>query len=223
MDTTMELDEFKQAWQTLDRRLEQQNRMSQLLFREHQGDKARSGLRPLVWGQIAQIVFGALLALLGGSFWTAHLDAFHLFLCGAVVHAYGIALIVIGARTLLLVRSVDYSAPVLDIQKRLAQLRAFYIRGGLTVGLAWWLLWIPLLTMLFMGVSGVDLYAKAPQLIWGGTGVGVAGLLLTWWFYRWSRSPDRPRLQRAMEASVIGGSLRRAQKALDEIADFERA
>ena len=51
--------------------------------------------------------------------------------------------------------------------------------------------------------------------------IGIAGLPGTWWFHRWSRSPRRPRLAKAMEDSVTGGSLRKAQAILGEILHFE--
>jgi hypothetical protein len=40
------------------------------------------------------------------------------------------------------------------------------------------------------------------------------------WLLRWARDPRRPRLAAFVERSVIGGSLRRAQDALDEVARF---
>ena len=63
MDTIMELDDLKQAWQALDKRLEQQNTLNLHLFKQSRLDKMKSGLRPLVWGQAIQIVVGVLLAV----------------------------------------------------------------------------------------------------------------------------------------------------------------
>ena len=50
---------------------------------------------------------------------------------------------------------------------------------------------------------------------------GIAGLLATWWFHRWSRDPSRPKLAKFMDDSVTGSSLRKAQSLIDEIAAFE--
>lgn len=63
----------------------------------------------------------------------------------------------------------------------------------------------------------------AQMLVYWSLALGAAGLLATLWFHRWSRSPDRPRLAKAMRESVIGSSLLRAQARLDEIERFERA
>jgi hypothetical protein len=141
-------------------------------------------------------------------------------LAGACVHAYGVAAIALAGSTMGLIRTIDYSLPVLDIQKQLLKLRRFYIINGMIAGLPWWFMWVPVL-MVLAGLAGVDLYAKAPSVVWIGMGIGIAGLFATWWFHRWSRSPRRPRLAKAMEDSVTGGSLRKAQAILGEISHFE--
>lgn len=222
MESTMELDDFKQAWQTLDRRLEQHNALHLRIYTDGKLDKTRSGLRPLFWEQLAQIVAGALLTLMAGSFWVDHRAVFHLLASGVIVHVYGVLIIILGAHTMALIKQIDYAAPVLDIQKQLAQLRSFYIRGGMFAGLSWWVLWVPFLIVL-AGLGG-DAKGQSWLLsfLYISTGIGVAGLLATWWFHRWSRQPSRPRLAKAMEDGLIGGSLRKAQRVLDEIAQFER-
>ena len=66
MELTMELDDFKNAWQTLDRRLQQQNALNFQLLRSHRVDAMRRGFRPLVIGQAIGMLVGvaAMLALL---------------------------------------------------------------------------------------------------------------------------------------------------------------
>lgn len=222
MESTMEIDDFKQAWQTLDRRLERQNAINLRLYSDGKLANARAGLRPLVWGQVLQMVFGVLLMLVAGSFWADHHDVPHLLVSGLIVHAYGLAITILGGVTLGIIGRIDYAAPVLGIQQQLARLRRFYIRGGLVAGLAWWLLWIPLVAMVLMAAFGADLYVNAPSAIWISVAVGIAGLAATAWFHRWSHHPSRPRLARAMDDSLTGSSLRKAQRVLDELAQFER-
>ena len=100
METTMEFDDMKAAWQTLDRRLEQQHALNLQLFRDSRADKARSRLRPLFWGQMAQILFGGLMILLGVSVWNSHRDVTHLLISGIIVHVYGVVAIVLAGVTL---------------------------------------------------------------------------------------------------------------------------
>lgn len=222
METTMELDDFKQAWQTLDRRLQRQNEINLRLYTDGKLHKARAGLRPLLWGQVAQIVFGVLLMLMAGSIWADHIDVPHVLVSGLIVHAYGLAITILAGVTLGKISQIDYAAPVLGIQKQLAALRRLYIGNTMVAGLSWWLLWMPLLILLAGAGGNADGQAWLLSYLPIGTAIGVAGLLGTWWFHRWSRDPRRPRLARAMDDSLTGSSLRKAQRLLDELARFER-
>ena len=215
----MELDEMKAAWQTLNQRLETQTALNLHLFKEGKLDRMRRGLRPLVWGQSIQIVAGAALALLGGGFWPEHLDTPHLWIAGALVHLSGISMIALGVWMLAMISRIDYGAPLVAIQRRLALLRRVYVRGGLFVGLQWWFMWIPL-AMVLIGDAGVDLYQHAPSVIWIGGAVGIGGVLATWGFLRWSRT--RPQFAQRLEEHAAGRGLVDAQRFLDEIARFEQ-
>ena len=93
----MELDDFKTAWQTLDRRLAQQQALSLDAMRERKLKKARSGMRALVWGQIAQIVIAVVLAVLSATFWIDHRGSWHLLAAGLILHVYSIVMIISAA------------------------------------------------------------------------------------------------------------------------------
>jgi len=221
MDTTMEFDDMKAAWQTLDRRLEQQHALNLQLFRDSRADKARSGLRPLFWGQVAQIFFGVLMILLGVSVWSSQRELSGLFVSGIIVHVYGVLAIMLAGITLGMIQRLDYAAPVLTIQKQLAQLRGFYIRNGMIVGLSWWLFWIPFVATLFAWLAGVDFYAHMGAATAWCIAAGVVGLIGTWAFHRWAQRSGRTRLREAMDSNMTGSSLRKAQSILDEIRRFE--
>jgi hypothetical protein len=217
---TMELDEMKFAWQALDRRLEQQHALSLRLFRDGRMDKLQRGLRPLVWGQAIQMLIGVLGLLVLAPIWIAHWRDPAVLIAGVVMHAYCVGLIVVGAAVQAQVARIDYGAPVLAIQRRLLELRRTYaVWGAIAVGWPWWFLTAPLLVVLTRGAIMVD----APSAIWIQLAIGAVGLFVTWWFfYRWSRRPERAALARKLDDSTSGGSLRRAQLALDEIARFEQ-
>ena len=219
----MELDELKNAWQALERRLEQGNAINLQLFKDGRMNKLRSSLRPLFWGQVLQMVLGVAFVLLAASFWPQHRDVPQMLVSGLIMHVYGVLAIVMGGITIGMIGRVnsDYSQPVLEIQKRLAQVRRFYLLGGMIVGLPWALIWMPLCVVL-AGKEGVDLWVQAPSMFWIGGGVGVAILLGTWWFHRWSRNPKRAGMAMAMEDSATGASLRKAHNLLDESARFEK-
>ena len=227
MNTTMELDDLKQAWQSLDRQLKRQNELQWQQLRETRARSIRSRLRPLLFGQIVQMFFGVWLILIGVDVWHAHTDTPHLLLAGLVVHIYGIATTIAGGVICGGIARIDHAAPVLELQQRLARLRRNYLIAGMCVGLPWWVMWVPFVMTLAMSATGVDIYAVAragstPLTNWLNIslGVGVAGLLATWIFHRWSRHPSRAALGKKLDDGAAGGSLRRAQAELDALRAF---
>lgn len=221
MDAIMELDEFKSAWQALDRRLELDNRLRLHDLRERTLHKTRGNLRPLYWGQVAQTLFGLIFILLAGLLWMSHPAHASTIVAGVLVHAYGVLTIIGAGVVISVIGKVDHARPVLDIQKQLLRIRTLYIRSGMVAGLPWWFLWIAILQVL-AGLGDVDLLAKAPSLVWSGYGIGIAGLLATWWFHRWARRPERGEFGREMDDSLTGGSLRKALAQLEELKRFEQ-
>ncbi len=215
-----ELDDLKSTWQTLNRNLERQHALAFHQFRENKLTRFRSGFRALVTGQIIQIICGGLLALLGGSFWVDHLGVAHLMIYGISLHLYGVMMIIFAARDLFLIRQMDYSAPVLVLQKQIAALRAWHLRTGLWFGIAGCFIWIPAMLMIFYGL-GADVWRHNPDVVgWFVlSGVVCLGVLLGIVF--WSRRPGKESLASNLEASAGGRSVRRAQALLDEIERFE--
>jgi hypothetical protein len=219
MDTTMELDDLKQAWAALDRRLARQESLRLHLFRSDRLDKARRGLRPLFWGQIVQMLFGVGMVVLGATLWNSQRETFALLVTGLIVHAYGVVTIIASSLVLGYMARIDYAAPVLAIQQRFGALRRVYARIIAVVGLPWWLMWL-FVTIAIPGIGGVNMYAAAPVLVWVSMAVGVVGLLGTWVWHRWRHS--RAGVRRNHDQDAACGSLRRAQKLLDEVARFEQ-
>ncbi|MBA2431071.1 MAG: hypothetical protein H0V56_03025 [Chthoniobacterales bacterium] len=216
-----ELDDLKSAWQTLNRTVERQNALAFHQIRENKLSRFRSGFRPLVFGQICQIIAGALLALWGGSFWVDHLGVAHLMIYGISMHAYGLMMILFAARDLFLIKRMDYAAPVLTLQKQIAELRRWHVRAGLWFGIAGCFIWIPLLLMIFYAL-GADVWARNPEVVgwFAVSGLASLGVLLAIIF--WSRRNGREKMARNLENSSAGRSVNRAQALLDEIERFER-
>ncbi|QBH01235.1 serine/threonine protein kinase [Xanthomonas oryzae] len=216
----MELDDFKSAWQSLDHRLQLNNTLKLHELRERKLDKARGSLRPLFWGQLVQILFGIAFILLASLLWMRQPAHASSIVAGVLVQAYGVLVIVAAGVVLGQIGNIDYAQPVLGIQKQLLRARTLYILSGMVAGLPWWFLWIAILQTL-AGLRDVDLLVTAPALVWSGYGIGIAGLLATWWFHRWARRPRRAELGRKMDDSLSGRSLRKALAQLDELQRFE--
>ncbi|MGO4223394.1 hypothetical protein AB4Y64_16245 [Lysobacter sp. TAF61] len=213
----MELDELKVAWQTLDRRLQQQTALNLQLLTETRIDKLRSRLRPLWFWQLLQLLTGVALTVLFARFWVANTDSPALLASGLLMHAWSVLLIISSVMELLLITRIDYAGPVLTIQKSLAQLRLWRTRVAPWLGLPFWLLWMPLVAIAFKQLFGVQMH---PVVYYVGIPIGVAGMLATVWFHFWAHRPQRRHIGEAIDAGSAGRSVARAQQCLDEIARF---
>ena len=79
---TMELDDLKSAWQSLDRRLQLENALRLEDRRERKLERARANLRPLLFGVAVQALLGVGLIVLGVACWHRNLDVPGLLLTG---------------------------------------------------------------------------------------------------------------------------------------------
>ncbi|MEO7052464.1 MAG: hypothetical protein ABI128_12450 [Rhodanobacter sp.] len=211
----MELDEMKRAWQSLDQRLVQQHALNFQLLREGKLDKARQGLQPLVWGQAIQLAIGVLLIFWAVAFWTTHWHVLHLLVCGLLVHLYGMLLIVFAARVLYLVQRVEYAAPVLVIQRQLADLRAWRVRVESPVNaVLGCFIWIPVLWM-SLAWYGIDLWSPG-FMLWAISSslVGLVAVVLVVWLMR------RAGMARKLEENAAGRGVQKAEAMLADIARF---
>ncbi|HEY9541452.1 MAG TPA: hypothetical protein VIR05_07440 [Luteimonas sp.] len=222
MEPTMELDELKHAWQSLDRQLQQQKRINLQLLADNRIAGAKRGLRWLQARSVMQVAIGVVLTVFFARFWTSHLGNLPLVLSGITLHAYSVALIISGVTELLLVIRTDYAAQVVTIQKYVTLLRQWRVRSRLWFGLAQWLLWVPVMLVLLAWLAGFDLWAHSPATVLGCLAVGVAGLLATLWLIHWSPASVRRRVGNYFDDQSTGAVLRRVQDSLDEIDRFER-
>jgi hypothetical protein len=215
----MDLDDLKHAVATLEREAADARSFRVAARKEKQLDRTRASLRPVFWEHAAQVTLGLGLTVVGQAWWSK-LDEPALLVAGIILHVYAWLMIVLGVRVIVSIRTLDLDAPVVEIQKALARLRRSYVMTGFVVGMPWWVLWIPLAMVVF----GIDLTGRF-SWAWLAANVviGIVGIAGTLWYFRhlWIGPKDSER-RRSIEASVSGGSFRKAQAFLDEIARFER-
>jgi hypothetical protein len=220
---TMELDEMKLAWQSLDHRLEQQHALNVQIFRDTRLDKMRRGLRPLVWGQSIQLAAGVAAMLWGISFWTTHSGVTHQLVCGIAMQVFGMIMVLFAGYLLSQLHGVDYATPVLDIQRRLAHLRAWRVQVEAPLfAVLGSVIWVPAVLMLIQynfDQWGGDYWEQTPQL---AMSLGVSGLVsltlvvLAYWLIRLAGH------RRWLENNFTGTAVRKAEAVLGEIARFEQ-
>ena len=217
----MELDDFKTAWQALDRRLTEQHTLNFTLLKEHKVTQAKAQLRPLVIGQWVQLLAGIVMSLLFGSFWVDHLGKPHLLLCGLALHAYGILFIVLAGRELYAIHQLDFAAPVVEIQKQLANLRTWRIRVAPLFAITGSVIWIPLMLVIFAWL-GADVWTTDPNVVYWFFASAAVSLGLVFGIIFWLRHPSRRPLAAALDESSVGQSIQRAQRTLAELEQFVR-
>ena len=218
----MELDEMKAAWLVLDRRLAREEALTLITFRERRLDRLRAVLRPLVIARIAQIAIGALMALAFAPFWVEHRSTPHFVVIGASLHLYALMMIIGGARDLFMIRRIDYAAPVVEIQLRLAELRAWLLKSAPVFGAVGCFIWIPFTLWAFDVLFGADIWVHAPEVVWIFAGWGVVALAVLLAALHFARHPGRAKWAERLERGMIGGRLSKAQRFLDEISAFAR-
>jgi hypothetical protein len=220
---SMELDEMKQAWQELSVRLDREHALNAQLLRIGQMDRLRRGWQPLVWGQSALILLGVVIALWGIGFWSTHLHIWQAMACGIAMQAFGTLSIIFPARVIAMVRTIDYAAPVLEIQRRIAGLRAWRVKVEAPVfGVLGSVIWIPVLLMLAqygMDRAGADLWGQMHGASSWLVLMGVASLAVTGLLYLLLCKLGR---RRWLEDSFAGNAVKRAEAMLGDIARFER-
>lgn len=219
----MELDELKDLWTAQDRKLDAVLKLNARLLQATLLQRTRGTLRWLkayLWFEVALSVP---VFFLLGSFWTDHLREPRFLIPGLFLHATVAVLLALTVRQLVALYTLDYGAPVVEIQRRLGKLQAEAGLSVLWTIVASFLLWVPLLVVALRGVLGVDAYAVlgAPFLAWNvafGLAVLAVALGIAW---RYSgRMESAPRLQ-ALVRAFGGSSLQRALRSLDSLDRFE--
>lgn len=218
MDSTLELQELRLAWKELDRRLRQQQDLNLQVATEDRVRRARARLWPLVAGQSVQALAGVAMTVFFARFWIAHLQEPLALACGLLMHAWSVALVVSAAMELLLALRINYAQPVLTIQKYLGLLRYWRTRVAPLLGLAFWVLWVPLVEVLWKWATGADIGLRFMAWNLAAGAVGFAATL--WWFRHLRRRSSR--FADAIDADNAGCGVRGAEALLAEIRAFER-
>ena len=214
-----DLDDLKIAWKELSQRLEQQNALTLQQLKQNKLARFRFGLRPLVIGQTIQLMLGVIITAAAAQFWVNHVNMPHLVMCGLLLQGYGIMFIAFAVRDLMLIREIDYGAPILIIQKQLAHLRAWHIRAAFWYGMTGSVVWLPVFIIL-LHLVGADLWIQKPRALFWLVASAFVCLAFNYGLVLLARTPGK--CGRALATSWIGRSVNRAQAALSEIEEFER-
>lgn len=221
----MELDELKNLWQQTDRRLQGMApslRLQERLARAGMLERVRSRQRLthlVLWYEVA---FGAVAALLAGSYLTAHFHELRFAIPAVLLHLGAVLTLGLAVWQLVELRRIDYGGAVVGIQRRLSNLSVVRARGNRWLLLASPLLWAALVVVVPHGLIGLDVYRTFPIAWVGGNFlVGLAVLAAGLWASQSTRFAGS-RLWRGLGDDLTGRRLAAASGALDDLAEFER-
>lgn len=208
----MELDDLKIAWQTLDRRLTEQNNLHLELRRERKLGLVKSALQPALIGNLIQLLVGLAMEFLFAPFWVQHLDTPYLLVSGLLLHGYALMFVIYAAREIYLILELDYSGSVLAIQKQLNYLQTWRRRMAPHLGIVGSVIWIPLILVLLQWL-GVKIALSDPKvLLWIVSSLLVSlGVLVA--LIKWAH---------IFGDDSLGWNFLRARTMLDELAQFEQ-
>lgn len=221
----MDPHDLRNAWQALESRMALSDRLQWAVLRDTRLVRAKAQLRGLVIGHGLQLLLGIGLVVLGVACWSRNTGTPGLLIAGIAVHAFGLLTVIGAALTLAMAARIDYSAPVLHIQRQLAALLRTYAINADLCGAPWWIMWLPVVVA-FAGLGDVPANATTPSWMCLSLTIGGIGLAATWAYCGYRRAhpsaPSDGSVTDAPAATADGtGGIRRSQRLLAEIARFE--
>ncbi len=177
-------------------------------------ERVENSLRPLLRGQMLQVLIGIALIVLGAQCWARNTHIPHRVVNGLIVHVYGVLVISQALLVYTRIRRIDYSKSVVDIRGKLDSLRSGYLRAGVIIGFVWWLMWIPVAVAL-----GFDFVLHPYSLILSLV-IGVIGFVGSLWLY-WRALRSGNESAESWRTQLSGKSISAAYLALEEIENAQ--
>ena len=218
----MELDELKTAWKEMDRKLAASMALNVKLFREMKVDKIRAALRRVGLVVASELVLALLMVLWVGSFIAHHFRETRFLVAAMMLQAVAIVSIWFCVRDLARLGDIDYAAPVVKIQKQMAELRASRTWLARLQLLSWPVLWAPAVVVILRAAGMQRTSETLWRWFWLNVLAGVGMALMGAWMVRLGEKDDAPRWLKDMSDNIAGRSVARASALVEEIAEFEK-
>jgi hypothetical protein len=219
----MTLDEFQSRWRAQDDKIEHLIRINTALQLRAALAKTRSSMRGSGWGNVFEILCGLAFLSWTGQFIYANLADLRFVIPAAALHLWGIGATGTALAQLWRATTIDYDAPVVEIQHQVESLRLFALRAIqilLVVGIPIWC--VPFGIVAFRSWLGIDLYAAIQGDILAIIFAACVILAFAVWKVCHSlttRPPGSPRLQH-LARTLAGHHIAAAQSQLQQLAAF---
>jgi hypothetical protein len=213
---------MKLRWQEGDQKLDAAIRLNQHLLREVVRGKAETALKRLSRFLWIELLLNAGGTLMLGRFIFDHFAETRFLIPALALQLGLIVLIIAGARQLAALAGIDYNAPVVEIQRRLASLRAERIQTMKWTLLLAPLAWVPLLIVGMKSLVDVDVYATfntallVANVVFGLLVIPIGVLASRRYGDRLARWPLAQRLLR----DIGGQNFAAVRRFLDSLSEF---
>jgi hypothetical protein len=217
----MELDELKASWQRLDQRVQELTLINRGLMIETAARKARWRLAPLILGAAVGALVGAVFAVVSAVYMIDHRESTAELMTGGFVCTMSLAFFAVHFGRLHLARQIDFTRPVLEIQRSLASLQRWEGWAFHAVWVVCCVLPLGILNGAAIAMKGAALWERAPGWLIGNILVWLVfgfGPLLV---YIGSRR-RRGTLAARMDEFLSSRSIARARAEIEEIDEFAR-
>jgi hypothetical protein len=216
----MDLDELKEKWTELDRKLDVNIRLNRQLLSATKLNQTRSSLKRLaVYMGLEAAAWFAIIVVLG-NFIYEHISMAQFAVAGIALDVYSIVTLNFLIRQIALALRIDYGKPIATIQKQIEALRVLRIRTiqwGVLAGLV---AWVPFMIVLFKGAFGVDIYEAA--WVWSNVAFGLALIPVAIWVSKkFGDRMDRSPIIQGLMKSLSGHNLNAAADFLMTLSKFE--
>jgi hypothetical protein len=216
----MDLDELKEKWTELDRKLDVNIRLNQQLLSATKLNQTRSSLKRLaVYMGLEAAAWFAIIVVLG-NFIYEHISMAQFAVAGVALDVYSIVTLNFLIRQIALALRIDYGKPIATIQKQIEALRVLRIRTiqwGVLAGLV---AWVPFMIVLFKVAFGVDIYEAA--WVWSNVAFGLALIPVAIWVSKkFGDRMDRSPIIQGLMKSLSGHNLNAAADFLMTLSKFE--
>lgn len=222
----MELDDLKAEWAKRDRALEQNLKMQTALMRDVLVEKQLNKLRRRNARNVFEFAIYLAFVIGFGAFLAANWGRWEFFIPALLLDIWTITMGAVTFAERARLSAVDFSAPVLDIQKRLAALRAERARAfqwAFLTGQVLW--WTPFFIVLIWGLFHIDLYRVSdfmPRFIAINIGAGLALIpALLWVAHVIGPRLANSAIARSVLDGVTGRDLAEARAIAQRLAQFE--
>lgn len=220
----MNLDELKQAWETSNRRLDTVVSLNRQVVIASMLKTVKTPMQHLRIALSMEAVSAFAITLSLGNFIFRHSGEPGFAWPAALMDVWMIGLLVTTIRQLVFMSTIHYDQPVLDIQKRIENLRLLRLRSirfALITGLVVW--WLPFLIVVCKAVFNIDAYMFFGERFFyiNGLASGMIVPLSIWLSKRFSQRMARSPFFQSVARHIEGNYVDTALASMARISAFE--